>query len=181
MLQNYDLIRDLIEQVIPGFQDFNSRVREDGGFYLPNGPRDGPTWDTISGKAHFTVHSLPDAVALAGQFTMMTVRSHDQYNTTIYGMDDRYRGIYGARRVVLMNPADMSELGINSGDEVDLTSHFQNRSIYAPSWKVIPYEIPKGDICTYFPEANVLVPLDSVAEGSNTPTSKSVAVTVSLP
>jgi len=174
------LIRDVIEQVIPGFQDYNSRVREDGGFYLPNGPRDGPTWDTQSGKAHFTVHGLPNAVAQAGQFTMMTVRSHDQYNTTIYGMDDRYRGIYGARRVVLMNPSDMSELGINSGDEVDLTSHFQNRSISAPSWKVVPYDIPKGDICTYFPEANVLIPLESVAEGSNTPTSKSVAVTVSL-
>ena len=181
LLQDYDSIRDVIEQVIPGFLDYNSRVRVDGGFYLPNGPRDGPFWDTKSGKANFTVHGLPDSVSQDGQFTMMTVRSHDQYNTTIYGMDDRYRGIYGARRVVLMNPSDMSELGIKAGDEVDLTSHFQDRSISAPSWKVVPYQIPKGDICTYFPEANVLVPLDSVAEGSNTPTSKSVAVTVSLP
>jgi molybdopterin-dependent oxidoreductase alpha subunit len=181
VLQDYDSIREVIEQVIPGFQGFNSRVREDGGFYLPNGPRDGPTWDTPSGKAQFTVHDLPNAVAESGQFTMMTVRSHDQYNTTIYGMDDRYRGVYGARRVVLMNSADMAELGIDPGDEVDLTSHFQGRSIHAPAWKVVAYEIPRGNLCTYFPEANVLVPLESVAEGSNTPTSKSVAVTVSLP
>ena len=181
VLQDYDSIREVIEQVIPGFQGFNSRVREDGGFYLPNGPRDGPTWDTPSGKAQFTVHDLPNAVAESGQFTMMTVRSHDQYNTTIYGMDDRYRGVYGARRVVLMNPSDIAELGITPGDEVDLTSHFEGRSIHAPSWKVVAYEIPKGNLCTYFPEANVLVPLESVAEGSNTPTSKSVAVTVSLP
>ena len=181
VLQDYDSIRDVIEQVIPGFQNYNSRVREDGGFYLPNGPRDGPTWDTPSGKAQFTAHDLPNPVAQSGQFTMMTVRSHDQYNTTIYGMDDRYRGVYGARRVVLMNPSDMAELGIDPGDEVDLTSHFQGRSIHAPAWKVVAYEIPRGNLCTYFPEANVLVPLESVAEGSNTPTSKSVAVTVSLP
>jgi molybdopterin-dependent oxidoreductase alpha subunit len=181
VLRDYDSIREVIERVIPGFQDFNTRVREDGGFYLPNGPRDGPTWDTPSGKAQFTVHDLPAAVARSGQFTMMTVRSHDQYNTTIYGMDDRYRGVYGARRVVFMNPSDMAELGISPGDEVDLTSHFQERSIHAPAWKVVAYEIPRGNLCTYFPEANVLVPLESVAEGSNTPTSKSVAVTVSLP
>ena len=181
MAKNYDSIREVIEQVIPGFDDYNSRVREDGGFYLPNGPHDGPTWDTPSGKAQFTVHELPNAVAKEGQFTMMTVRSHDQYNTTIYGMDDRYRGIYGARRVVMMNPLDMAELGIEAGDEVDLTSHFEERQIHAAAWKVVSYEIPRGNLCTYFPEANVLVPLDSVADGSNTPTSKSIAVTVSMP
>lgn len=181
MAKNYDSIREVIEQVIPEFDDYNSRVREDGGFYLPNGPHDGPTWNTPSGKAQFTVHELPNAVAKEGQFTMMTVRSHDQYNTTIYGMDDRYRGIYGARRVVMMNPLDMAELGIEAGDEVDLTSHFEERQIHAAAWKVVSYEIPRGNLCTYFPEANVLVPLDSVADGSNTPTSKSIAVTVSMP
>ena len=181
VIQDYDSIREVIEKVLPEFDEYNSRVRVDGGFYLPNGPRDGPTWDTPSGKAQFTVLDLPNAVAETGQFTMMTVRSHDQYNTTIYGMDDRYRGVYGARRVVLMNRIDMTEMGIESGDEVDLTSHFAGDSIHAPAWKVVPYEIPRGNLCTYFPEANVLVPLDSVAEGSNTPTSKSVAVTVSIP
>ena len=180
LVEDYDRIRNLIEQVIPGFEDYNERVRIKGGFYLPNGPRDGPLWDTPSGKAQFTVHELPEPVATGSRFTMMTVRSHDQYNTTIYGMDDRYRGIYGARRIVLMNPNDMDSLGVEKGEAVDLTSHWKNRDITAKSWKVIPYDIPQGNLCTYFPEANVLIPLDSVAEGSNTPTSKSVAVSVEV-
>lgn len=180
LVEDYDGIRNLIEKVIPGFDDYNKRIRNKGGFYLPNGPRDGPHWDTPSGKAQFTVHELPEPVATGGRFTMMTVRSHDQYNTTIYGMDDRYRGVYGARRIVLMNPSDMEKIGVEKGDLVDLTSHWKSRDVTAKSWKVVPYDIPTGNLCTYFPEANVLIPLDSVAEGSNTPTSKSVAVSVEV-
>ncbi|MDP6871425.1 MAG: FdhF/YdeP family oxidoreductase [Candidatus Thalassarchaeaceae archaeon] len=176
---NYDETRDLISRCIPGFEDYNSRVREKGGFYLPNGPRDGPVWKTPSGKAHFFCNNLPERRLREGSFVMMTVRSHDQYNTTIYGMDDRYRGIYNSRRIVMMNPVDMEELRVVKGQEVDITSHWGDRDIHSERWKVVPYEIPKGNLCSYFPEANVLVPLESTAEGSNTPTSKWIEVTLS--
>ena len=177
--RDYAGVRSLIEQVIPGFDDYEARVSQDGGFYLPNGPRDGPVFPTDTGMAKFTIHPFPEPVASSGQFTMMTVRSHDQYNTTIYGNDDRYRGIYGARRIVLMNCDDISSLNLTAGDEVDITSHFEGVERQAARWKVVPAQIPEGNVCTYFPEANVLIPLESVAEGSNTPTSKSVAVSVS--
>ena len=108
----------------------------------------------------------------------MTVRSHDQYNTTIYGMDDRYRGIYNARRVVMMNEQDMAMIGVSAGQEVNLTSHWKQRRIHSERWKVVPYEIPRGNLCSYFPEANVLVPLESTADGSNTPTSKWIEISI---
>ncbi len=174
---NYDSIRDAIERVIPGFEDYNKRVRIKGGFYLPNGPRDGPTWNTPSGTAEFISNEL-STIEHNGGYVMMTIRSHDQYNTTIYGMDDRYRGIYKARRIVLMNPDDMDEEGILPSEEIDLISIFSGKERYAEQWKVVPYSIPRGNIATYFPEANVLIPLDSVAESSNTPTSKSVVVQI---
>ena len=117
--------------------------------------------------------SIPD-----DRFVLMTVRSHDQYNTTIYGMDDRYRGIYNSRRIVMMNRDDMQSHGLSPMDEIDLTSHYEGREIHAEKWKVVPYEIPRGNLAAYFPEANVLVPLDSVAIGSNTPTSKWVEVSL---
>jgi len=176
---SHDETRDLISRCIPGFEDYNSRVREKGGFYLPNGPRDGPVWDTPSGKAHFFCNNLPNRQLREGSFVLMTVRSHDQYNTTIYGMDDRYRGIYNSRRIVMMNPDDMTELNLTKGQEVDITSHWGDRKIHSERWKVIPYDIPKGNLCSYFPEANVLVPLESTAQGSNTPTSKWIEVTIS--
>ncbi len=175
---NHDTTRELIESVLPGFSNYNARVREKGGFYLPNGPRDGPTWDTPSGKAVFHSHALVEKTISEDRFVLMTVRSHDQYNTTIYGMDDRYRGIYNSRRIVMMNRDDMHGLGLAPMDEVDLTSHHEGRQIHAAKWKVVPYEIPKGNLAAYFPEANVLVPLDSVAKGSNTPTSKWVEVSL---
>ncbi len=177
--RDYADIRSLIEKVVPGFDDYEIRVAQQGGFYLPNGPRDGPVFPTDNGLAKFTVHLLPEPVAAAGQFTMMTVRSHDQYNTTIYGNDDRYRGVHGARRIVMMNRDDMTTMDLSAGDEVDITSHFEGKERRAARWKVVPTVIPVGNIATYFPEANVLIPLESVAEGSNTPTSKSVAVTIS--
>jgi len=175
---NHDATRELIESVIPGFTDYNVRVREKGGFYLPNGPRDGPTWNTASGKALFHSHELMEKTISEDRFVLMTVRSHDQYNTTIYGMDDRYRGIYNSRRIVMMNRHDMGVHGLLPMDEVDLTSHHEGREIHAEKWKVVPYNIPKGNLAAYFPEANVLVPLDSVAKGSNTPTSKWVEVSL---
>ena len=178
LAEDYDKVRDMIEATIPGFEGYNERVRLDGGFYLPNPPRDSRTFPTESGYANFRVHDLSGASAGSGQYLMMTIRSHDQYNTTIYGLDDRYRGINKGRRVVLMNQSDMDDNDWSEGDLVDLTSHFEGTELHAREWYIVPYEIPKGNIATYFPEANVLVPLDSVAEGSNTPTSKSVVVTI---
>jgi molybdopterin-dependent oxidoreductase alpha subunit len=177
MVADYDVIRDHIEAVIPGFEDYNRRILQPNGFYLPNGPREGK-FTTLSGKAHFTVNPLPENKLEPGQYVMMTIRTHDQYNTTIYGLDDRYRGILNERRVVLMNTDDMRTLGLHSRDKVDLTSHFKGEQRHANGWIVVPYKIPQGCLATYFPEANVLVPLDSVAERSNTPVSKYVVVTV---
>ena len=176
--ENYDNIRDLIESTIPGFDSYNDRVREPSGFYLPNSPRDSRTFNTDTGKANFRVHAISAISPAPGQFVMMTIRSHDQYNTTIYGLDDRYRGIKESRRIVLMCKQDMNSLGIRTGTLVDLTSHFEGEKLSAPKWRVVEYDIPAGNIATYFPEANCLIPLNSVAEGSNTPTSKSVCVTV---
>tara|TARA_A100001037_G_C15151093_1_gene639274 strand:+ start:2807 stop:5074 length:2268 start_codon:yes stop_codon:yes gene_type:complete len=178
MSKDYDKIRDLIESVLPIFSNYNDRVRQNGGFYLPNGPRDGPTWDTPSSKAIFHSNSIPIRSIKENRFILMTIRSHDQYNTTIYGMDDRYRGIYNSRRIVMMNRLDMDDLAINEKDEVQITSHFMGRKIVSDNWKVVPYEIPRGNLAAYFPEANVLVPLESVAKGSNTPTSKWIEVSV---
>ena len=175
---NHDNTRELIESVIPGFSNYNRRVREKGGFYLPNGPRDGPEWNTPSGKAVIHSHPLLERTISEDRFILMTVRSHDQYNTTIYGMDDRYRGIYNSRRIVMMNRDDMESRSLLPMDVIDLTSHYEGREIHAEKWKVIPYDIPRGNLAAYFPEANVLVPLDSVAKGSNTPTSKWIEVSL---
>jgi molybdopterin-dependent oxidoreductase alpha subunit len=174
---NYDLIRASIERVIPGFEDYNRRVREPGGFYLPNLARE-RRFMTATAKANFTVHELPRHTLRPGQFLMMTMRSHDQFNTTIYGLDDRYRGIYNGRRVVFLNPQDIKEAGLHEGQLVDLTSHFEDEERTAPHFVVVPYSIPIGCAATYFPEANVLVPIGSVAEKSNTPASKSVVISV---
>jgi molybdopterin-dependent oxidoreductase alpha subunit len=177
LVEDYDRIRELISRVIPGFEDFNRRVREPGGFYLPNGPREG-RFTTASGKAHFTVHEMPRMELAPGQLLMMTIRTHDQFNTTVYGRHDRYRGIRNGRRVVLMHPGDIKALGLAEGQVVDLTSHFQGETRVARRFVVVPYNIPRRCAATYFPEANVLVPVDSFAEKSRTPTSKSVVITV---
>ena len=174
---DYDRIRERIERVIPGFDNYNARVRKPGGFYLPNGPRDG-TFPTATGKARFTAHPLPEVRVEPGQLVMMTIRTHDQFNTTVYGLDDRYRGISGERRVVLMNANDIRERGLAAGDLVNLTGHFRDETRLARGFIVVEYDIPARCCATYFPETNVLVPLDSTADGSNTPTSKFVVVTV---
>lgn len=174
---NNDAIRDAIEKTIPGFEDYNTRVRVPGGFYLPNGSREGKFF-TGSGKAHFNAAKIAQQQLNAGELMMMTIRTHDQFNTTIYGMDDRYRGIYNERRVVLLNKVDMQKLGLAEHDIVDLHNHFGGVNRVARKFKVIAYPIPEQCAATYFPETNVLVPIDSVAEKSNTPTSKLVVITI---
>lgn len=175
---DYHLIRDEIEQVIPGFEKFNARISQ-GPFYLPNPPRDERKFPTQTGKANFTVNPIERLPVEAGHFVLMTIRSHDQFNTTIYGLDDRYRGIYNGRRVIFMNPEDIQEAGLTQGQPVDITSHFEGYERQANRFLIAPYPIPRRCVAAYFPEANVLVPVGSVAEKSNTPTSKSVIVTIS--
>jgi len=177
MIENYDVVRDHIEATIPGFERYNERVRTPNGFYLPNGARQGK-FNTASGKAQFTVNPLPDRQVKAGHFIMMTIRTHDQFNTTIYGMNDRYRGIYNERRVVLMHPDDMAAQGLEKLEEVDLKSHFQGEERVAHAFKIVPFNIARGCIGTYFPETNVLVPIDSVAKRSHTPVSKFIEVEI---
>jgi anaerobic selenocysteine-containing dehydrogenase len=174
---DYDRIRDLIARVVPGCDGYNEKVRRPGGFYLPNGPREG-RFATPDARAHFTVHPLPDNRLEPGQFVMMTVRTHDQFNTTIYGLEDRYRGIHNERRVVLLNADDMREQGLSAGQVVDLTSCFKGQTRTARCFRVVPYAIPRRCAASYFPETNVLVPIDSVADMSNTPTSKYVVIRV---
>ena len=175
--ENYNLIRDLIENTIPGFEDYNVRIKSKSGFYLPNPPRDSRTFKTKNGLANFVSSDITYAKSL-DKFMMMTIRSHDQYNTTIYGLDDRYRGIKNGRRVVLMNDKDIVNLGLSKGSMVDLSSEMKSGLVVSPNWFVVPYEIPEGNIATYFPESNILIPLDSVADRSNTPTSKSVPISI---
>ncbi len=174
---NYDLIRERIQKVIPGFDDFNRRVREPGGFYLPNKPRTGE-FSTATGKAKFTASPLPTDTVQPGELVMMTIRTHDQFNTTVYGLDDRYRGIIGERWVILMNAADVAERGLKANDVVDLTNTDAAGTRTAKRFIVVEYDIPRGNCATYFPETNVLVPIDRVADGSRTPTSKFVPITV---
>ncbi len=174
---NYDLIRDLIEQVIPGFDAYNKQVRKPGGFYLPNGPRV-REFKTTDGKAHFTINTPTPHKLEPGQLLLMTIRSHDQFNTTVYGNDDRYRGIYNERRVVFMNPGDITDRGLREKQVVDLYSHYDGQQRTAHQFVVVPYDIPRGCAAAYFPETNVLIPIDSVAEKSYTPTSKSIVITL---
>jgi len=182
LVENYDRIRELIAGCVPGCEDMNRRVQQRGGFYLPNAARDND-YKTKTGKANFVVSKIEPVALEPGRFILTTLRSHDQYNTTIYGLDDRYRGVFHGRRVVLINPEDMRENGWKSGDRLDITSYFQNNGRkelrVAPRFVAVPYEIPRRCVATYFPEANVLVPIESVALRSNTPTSKAVIVSFS--
>jgi molybdopterin-dependent oxidoreductase alpha subunit len=178
LIEDYDRIRDLIARTIPGFEDFNARVREPGGFYLYNGARE-RKFDTDTMKAKFTINPAPDLTLPEGAYRMMTVRTHDQYNTTVYGTDDRYRGIRGGRRVVFVNEDDLRETGIAAGSLVDLSNDFGGELRVAPRFTAVPYSIPRRCVATYFPEANVLVPLDRYADGSFTPASKDVIVRLS--
>jgi molybdopterin-dependent oxidoreductase alpha subunit len=177
MGRDYDLIRDRIERVVPGFEGFNQRVRQPGGFYLPNNARE-LKWDTATGKANFATHALSCVQPAEGQLVLQTFRSHDQFNTTVYGLNDRYRGIGNERRVVFMNPQDMKKRGLSPLQAVDMTSEHAGQTRVARRFLAVPYDMPAGSAAAYFPEANVLVPIDSFADVSLTPTSKSVLIRV---
>ncbi|MGI5399714.1 FdhF/YdeP family oxidoreductase [Streptomyces sp. CA-135486] len=175
--KDYATIRDRIARVVPGFEDFNAKIARPGGFTLPHGPRDERRFPTATGKAHFTAAPVEFPEVPAGRLLLQTLRSHDQYNTTIYGLDDRYRGIKGGRRVVLVNPEDARELGLADGSYTDLVSEWKDGvERRAPGFRVVHYPTARGCAAAYYPETNVLVPLDSTADVSNTPASKSVVV-----
>ena len=174
---NYDYVRDAIEKTIPGFDHYNERVRKPGGFYLPNGSREGK-FNTFSGKANFNVADVAFHKLADDELAMMTVRSHDQFNTTIYGLNDRYRGVKNERRVIFMNKKDIASRDLKAGDVVDLYNFHNGVERVARKFLIIEFSIPEGCTATYFPETNVLVPIDSVADKSNTPTSKYIVLKV---
>ncbi|HYP73323.1 MAG TPA: FdhF/YdeP family oxidoreductase [Microbacterium sp.] len=178
---DYALIRAHIERTIPGFADYEARIEKGRTFFLPNGPRDARRFSTEDGKARFTANPLEYPHIPSGRLLLQTLRSHDQYNTTIYGKDDRYRGIHDGRRVVLVNAADIRSLGFAEGEIVDLVSEWTRpddtiEERRADGFRVVAYDTPEGNAAAYYPETNVLVPLDSVADVSGTPTSKAVIV-----
>lgn len=186
-IEDYDRIRDYIAQTIKGFDDFNHRLRQPGGFYLGNSAAQ-KQWQTQSGKANFVANpllsSLVEHLALSeGQqpdLILQTLRSHDQYNTTLYGLDDRYRGVFGARDVVFVNPEDIAEMGFKPGDRVDLSSIWPDgRARSVTQFQLVAYDIPRGQAAAYYPETNPLVPLESYGHGSFTPTSKFIAIKLS--
>lgn len=177
LVDDYANIRDLIEKTIAGFENYNQRVAKPTGFELPNGARVG-VFNTPNKKANFTVNRLSENGVSAEEFLMMTTRSHDQFNTTIYGLDDRYRGVYNGRMVVFMNPKDMERLGIKQGDLLTLHNHYDGVERSVSDFAAVPYNIPKGCLGTYFPEANPLVPNTLQARSSHTPASKSVKVNI---
>jgi molybdopterin-dependent oxidoreductase alpha subunit len=177
--KSYDAVRDLVERIIPGFEEYNKRVRMPGGFYLPNGPRAGKFSSREFGdKMPFSISRVPEIKMAPDDYRMATIRSHDQFNTTIYGMDDRYRGIHGERRVVFMNPLDIAAAGLQAGDKVDLFNYYEGVERVARLFVVVPYDIPVRCTAAYYPETNVLVPIGSVADKSNTPTSKLVLIKI---
>ncbi|TSJ39402.1 FdhF/YdeP family oxidoreductase [Mucilaginibacter corticis] len=176
---SYDAVRDDIEKVIPGFDDYNKRIREPGGFYLPNGPRIGKfKTEKYGDKVAFTINKLPEHKLADDEYMMTSIRSHDQFNTTIYGLDDRYRGIHNERRVIFMNRKDIRLAGFKEGELVDLYNYHGGKVRVAHLFVVVPYNIPERNTATYYPETNVLVPIDSVAKKSNTPTSKLVLIKI---
>ncbi|MFD6161554.1 FdhF/YdeP family oxidoreductase [Nocardia sp. NPDC060256] len=175
--RDYDTIRDAISRVVPGCTDYNTRVRARNGFVLPHPPRDSREFRTSTGKANFAVNELSWTPVPEGRLILQTLRSHDQYNTTIYGLDDRYRGVHGGRKVVLVHPDDITALGFAEDDLVDVISEWTDgteRSV--KGFRLIAYPTPRGNAAAYYPETNPLVPLDHVAARSNTPVSKSVTV-----
>jgi len=176
---SYDAVRDVIGKVVPGFEDYNRKVRQPGGFYLPNGPRNGKFQTEKHGsKAIFSITRLPEHKLADDEYMMTTIRSHDQFNTTIYGLEDRYRGVHNERRVIFMNENDMLKAGFKAGEKVDLFNYDGGIERAARLFAVVPYNIPERNIAAYYPEANVLVPIGRVAEKSNTPASKLVVIKI---
>ena len=176
---SYDAVRDDIEQCIPGFEDYNVRVRQKGGFYLPNAARDKQYFSKeLEGRAPFTLTEIPDNTLAPDEYMMATTRTHDQFNTTIYGLDDRYRGIKNERRVVFMNQNDIDKAGFKAGDKVDLYNYDDGIERVAPLFIIVSYQIPEKNTVTYFPETNVLVSVNNVVKESNMPASKYVKIKI---
>lgn len=176
---DYGLIREKISQVYEGYEDYTKRSKG-SGFYLPNNARVGDFSKLPGGKAQFSINQLASHRLAEDEFVLMTIRSHDQFNTTIYDLNDRYRGIYGERRIVFMNPNDIKDKGYEKLQVVNLTSYYQGKLRRAVQFKIVPYNIPKGNLAAYFPETNVLVPIDEFATKSNTPISKSIVVKIEV-
>lgn len=182
LVTDYDLIRDLIEKTIPGFEQYNQRIRIPGGFRMPLPPTE-RVWPTPTGKAMFSVFDGVDENQPGvgdNVLRLVTLRSHDQYNTTIYALDDRYRGVFGRRDILFMNEGDMAQLGLEHGDRVDITTALQGSVQHLEDITVVAYNIASGTVGAYYPEANVLVPLDYLDKDSGTPSYKSVPVRVTL-
>jgi anaerobic selenocysteine-containing dehydrogenase len=181
LVADYDRIRDLIERTVPGFENFNTRIRVPGGFRLPLPPTE-RKWPTPTGKAQFSVYPgvKEDADVLAGEniLRLITLRSHDQYNTTIYALDDRYRGVFGRRDVLFMNEDDLAANGLEHGDLVDIETALPGSKLRLEGITAIAYKIARGSVGAYYPEANVLIPLDFFDKESGTPSYKSVPVRV---
>ena len=174
---DYDLIRDHISRVVPGFESFNADVRRKGGFILPNGPRDDRRFDTATGKAMITVNTLEHLDRPAGRLILQSMRSHDQFNTTIYSLNDRYRGIKNGRDVIFVNPDDIAELGLADGQRVTIVSEWAGEpDRELRNYRVVSYPTARGCAAAYYPEANVLVSLASAAIGSKTPVSKAIII-----
>jgi anaerobic selenocysteine-containing dehydrogenase len=182
LIADYDRIRDLIEQTVAGFKDYNARIRTPGGFRMPLPPTE-RVWPTPSGKAMFSVYGGvkedADVFGARNVLRLITLRSHDQYNTTIYALDDRYRSVFGRRDILFMNEDDLAERGLEHGDLVDIeTVTSSARQLRLKNVTAIAYNIAKGSVGAYYPEANVLVPLDFLDKESGTPSYKSVPVHV---
>ena len=187
LADDYDGIRALIERTIPGFAGYNARVRRPRGFMLRNLAAE-RNFETVNGKANFSADALPEATehqqarTKAGTFVLQTFRSHDQYNTTVYGLDDRYRGVYGERQVLFAHPDDLAEIRAVAGDRVDIVgTHDDGVVRVAEGFRLVPFDMPRGSLAGYYPELNVLVPLSSFGKESDTPTSKSVMVSLRRP
>ncbi|MGD0304436.1 MAG: FdhF/YdeP family oxidoreductase [Candidatus Acidiferrales bacterium] len=174
---DYNLIRDSISRVIPGFENFNARLANEGFFYLPNGAKH-RIFKTSSGKAKMTVCPIPKHNLQPGEFLLTTIRSHDQFNSTIYGLNDRYRGVFSGRRVIFLNPVDMQEQNLRTGQVVDIYSHFEGEVRRAPRFAIVPYAIARRSAAAYYPETNVLVPVRNVAAKSNQPVFKCIRITL---
>ncbi|MCL3819939.1 FdhF/YdeP family oxidoreductase [Aeromicrobium wangtongii] len=178
MAEDYDIIRDHISRVVAGCEDYSRKADRPGGFVLPHPPRDSRTFETKTGKAHFVASPLEVLQVPDGHLVLQTLRSHDQFNTVIYGLSDRYRGIEDGRRVVFVHPDDIVTQGFHDGDLVDIVAHWEDDDVkrVAEGFRIVAYDTPRGSSAAYYPETNPLVPLDSTATGSNQPSSKSVIV-----
>jgi anaerobic selenocysteine-containing dehydrogenase len=174
---DYNLIRDAISRVIPGFENFNARLAKEKFFYLPNAAKQ-RNFKTDSGKAKLTVCPIPKHELKPDEFLLTTIRSHDQFNSTIYGLNDRYRGVFDGRRVLFLNPLDMKARNLQAGQIVDIYSHFEGEVRKASRFAMAPYAIARRSAAAYYPETNVLIPVRSVADKSNTPAFKSIRITL---